>query len=264
MAKYEGILDSIKTGIQTVMSDRTDPLVKHVFVTPAASVKVDPSDSYQELMDIDACTGNKVLVLKYLEKQATNVSWDYDSSSIDAKAAAMGKRMKKVASDVAVPFFRTWFNVLDVASPTSPASTLGVYGEGVVADVISIGSVKMDGIDIPLVQQNFAGFSAAAPLSFAVGADGAMKFSEDLRGRVVSIGGALHTLANIWSSDGANISVMSLQHSFITHQRALGILDIPSISLERSGFSIGDPKQSFKGIINGDFRLIQPNKKNRC
>lgn len=61
-----------------------------------------------------------------------------------------------------------------------PAYALGSFGKGIVADADAKASKKVGYISTPLTIQPYATFTPATANSFAVGADGALKFSDNL------------------------------------------------------------------------------------
>ena len=189
----------VKGGVRTRIIDASKASLGFlsVLVCPTAtSVKVDPSDSYKEIEEAD-CNANKVIAIRYLEKSSLNLNVEFGNSSVELKLLALGQRLSLNASDSAVPYGLAYVNAPDTNTPTIAASLAGVYGIGVVADAVATAAVLINGVSVPLTQVAFAAFSFATVKSFAIGADGTMKFSIDLRGKVVSVGGALHTVANV-------------------------------------------------------------------
>jgi len=59
------------------------------------------------------------------------------------------------------------------------ADQAGFEGFGIVQDAVGLAAVFSEGRSIALTQQAYSGFVAATPLTFAVGANGAMLFSTD-------------------------------------------------------------------------------------
>lgn len=59
------------------------------------------------------------------------------------------------------------------------ADAAGFEGYGIVADAVGYASIFKNGKSIPLTQQTYGTFNPATLLSFAVGANGAMLFSDD-------------------------------------------------------------------------------------
>ena len=267
MALDSGASFSVKGGVRTRLVDASKAALGFlsVLVCPTATgVKVDPSDSYKEIEEQD-CNANKVISIRYLEKSSLNLNIEFGNSSPELKLLALGQRLILNASDVAVPYGLAYINAPDTATPTLAASVVGAYGNGVAADAVAIGSYLLNGVSTPLTQVAFAAFSFASTKSFAIGADGTMKFSIDLRGKVVSVGGALHTVANVYDTQGADqVTILRVQHDFIDTNRLMSIFEA-EISLERSGIDLGAPNQSMKGLINGGkYRVrVLPNT-NRC
>lgn len=266
-----GARQGIKSGVKSLIMFNRDVLVgaayqrmTYAMSVPVAKVKIDASDSYEEYKEID-CKGNEYVASKEIKETKTEIEISFGTSTLEMKALGMGRSMKKYTTGKSVPFASTWFPVPDVAAPALPASVAGVFGSGVVADAQGYGSALIDGISTPLTQANFAGFSVATPLSFAVGVDGEMKFSDDLRGRIVSIGGILTPLANVWASDGEIIKTIDLDHYLITPDGLLMYLKARNISLERSGIDFSSPEITLKGsIADSDYELITLAQKNRC
>jgi hypothetical protein len=116
-----------------------------------------------------------------------------------------------------------------------------------------------------LTQTAFATFSHAAVRSFSIGANGAMKFSADIAGRVVSVSGALHTLTNVVDTDGgASVALIELEHHVINHRRELVIFGC-SFAPERTGIDFSSPTASLKGTVaSGAWRMRNIGLQNRC
>ena len=267
MAIEKGASFGIKGGVRTRLVDASKAAAGFfsVLVCPTAtSVKVDPSDSYKEIEESD-CNANKVIALRYLEKSSLNLNLEFGNSNPELKMLAMAQRLILKATDTAVPYGLAYINAPDTATPTLSASLVGVYGNGVAADAVATGAVMINGVSVPLTQTAFGAFSFSALNSFAIGADGAIKLSADLRGKVISIGGALHTIANVYDSEGADaVTILQVQHDFIDTNRTMSIFEA-EISLERSGIDLGAPNQSMKGLINGGkYRVRVLPRTNRC
>jgi hypothetical protein len=253
---------AVKGMVRTHLYDLTNPLIKFLIPTPAAEeVSINPQDQFQELYDFD-CNGNKVLAFKTENQSQTSINLTFSSATIDIKAAALKTRMKATATGQ-IPYTRGWLTVPDVASPTLPAAATGVYGQGVVADQPALASYINDkGIAIPLVQGTFA--TPGATLGFGIGVNGALSFSNDLRGKVVSVGGTLFTATNYYQNDDI-IQEMGLEAMFVDSYKQLNILYVPSFSPERQQTSVANPQQAIAGTINGStWKIISVQKENLC
>ena len=267
MAVELGASFSVKGGVRTRLVDASKAALGFlsVLVCPTATgIKIDPSDSYKEIEESD-CNANKVISIRYLEKSSLNLNIEFGNSSAELKLLALGQRLVLNATDATVPYGLAYINAPDTTTPTFAASTAGVYGIGVVADAVATASALFNGVSTPLTQVAFSAFSFAATKSFAIGADGTMKFSIDLRGKVVSVGGALHTVANVYDTLGGDqVTILRVQHDFIDTNRLMSIFEA-EISLERSGIDLGAPNQSMKGLINGGkYRVRILPATNRC
>ena len=68
----------------------------------------------------------------------------------------------------------------DALNKTSwSADAAGFEGYGIVADAVGLAAIFKDGRSVALTQQTYSTFNPATPLTFAVGANGAMLFSTD-------------------------------------------------------------------------------------
>jgi hypothetical protein len=254
-----------KGGVRTFLLDATNPATPVRIICPTAkSVKVNPQDSYAEVTETD-CNANEVIALKYLNKTATEVSVEFGNSYPELQALAMNKRNVLVASDTTVPFGLGWINVPDTATPTLNASNTGVYGFGVAADAVATAVALINGQSVALTQTAFGAFSYAATRSFAIGANGAVKFSLDIAGRVVSLGGAQHTVVNVVDTDNASsVSLITLEHHLINHRKELTIFQC-SFAPERTGIDFSTPTASLKGTVaSGAWRMRTLPLSNRC
>lgn len=102
----------------------------------------------------------------------------YSGFNFEMLAFAMGKEVESSTyTGVTMPF------QLQVKTATYPARTTGQVGYGVTADAVTYAS-KTDTtgakFSTPLTQQPFATFSATTDDSFAIGANMALKFSDNL------------------------------------------------------------------------------------
>ena len=101
----------------------------------------------------------------------------YSGYNFEMMAFAMGKQIESGTFDLTMPL------QMQVKEATYPAKTTGQVGHGIVADAVTYAS-KTDTTgakkSVPLTQQPFATFSPTTANSFAVGANGALKFSDNL------------------------------------------------------------------------------------
>lgn len=253
-----------KGGVRTFITDRTNPLVPIRIICPTGSVKLTPQDSFAEVTETD-CNANEVIALKYMNKTSTEVSVEFGNAYPELQALTMNRGTILVTSDTTVPFGIGWTNVPDTATPTVAPSTTGVYGFGVAADAVASAVAFINGRSVELTQTAFAAFSHAGTLSFAVGANGALKFSTDLAGKVCSVGGAQHTVANVTDTDGGrSIGLLELEHHIINHRRELVIIGC-SFAPERTGIDFSAPTASLKGTVaSGNWRMRTIPVQNRC
>ena len=101
----------------------------------------------------------------------------YSGFNFEMMSFAMGKQVETGTYDVVQPF------QVQAKAATYAAATTGQVGYGVTADAVTYGSkTDVTGAkkSVPLTQQPFATFTGATDDSFAVGANRALKFSDNL------------------------------------------------------------------------------------
>lgn len=121
--------------------------------------------------------GQKVLTGRTVSESMGMVEITFGKSNMDIIALMMNRQVEaKVADNIILPFRR---KALLASVPGVPSGSLGF---DITADPAGLSGTAKLGNDIPvaLVQQPFATFVPATPLSFAIGAAGATKWSTDL------------------------------------------------------------------------------------
>lgn len=99
----------------------------------------------------------------------------------------MALRLGRLLDDQAITA-TPWAYSRRLTSLEFPANATGFAGEGMTADTAAA-SVLDKGVSVPLTRQPFATFNPATANSFAQGADGALKFSNDLLKKWVTVSG---------------------------------------------------------------------------
>lgn len=123
---------------------------------------------------------------------------------------------------------------LQVKTGTIAAATTGQDGFGMVVDTASA-SVLVKGISTPLTRQPFTGFVAATANTFAQGAGGALKFSDDLvsaRAWVTIYAEYPVTDAAVLTEDPFSEFIMSLVG--VMHDKTIFSLAFDPVGLKKS------------------------------
>jgi hypothetical protein len=136
-----------------------------------------------------------------------------------------------------------------VTADTIPAATAGFQGFGAVADDLeTVASVVSNGVVVTLDRVAFAGFTPATPDTFAIGLNGALRFSTNLIGKKVNV---LYKYASTTvHSHGTQAGLYKVKASFVRNTRD-GIrtnsylnMDRAQVNLQESGvLNNGDPNQ---------------------
>ncbi|WP_310410570.1 hypothetical protein [Chamaesiphon sp. OTE_8_metabat_110] len=120
--------------------------------------------------------GHKAEANRYLDENMPTAMFKVSSANTKTVALSANRGVAKVANSLE--------NVIIQKQATQPliaAAPVGGLGNGILIDAATNAAASMNGDpSVPLVQQPWATFVQSTPLSFAMGAGGAIKFSDDL------------------------------------------------------------------------------------
>lgn len=157
----------------------------NLIVLPNPSeVTFDQGIELEEVMGVTPL-GEMQLVDLYPRQRDPRIQLTFPKKTPETLGMKFGYRMEETAGMSAV----LCRNGVLIDRNSYAAATTGKEGFGIVADVAgAVASyLNENNLSVPLTQGTFATFdSAAATLSFAVGLNGALKFSDDLIGKYVS------------------------------------------------------------------------------
>lgn len=237
-----------KGHVSAVIYDKTSQ-VPFVLPVPSGS-SVGVNAQQQELTESN-CRGVIQTVFRSTQQQDFTLDIQFGYKLPDLIAIALGRRLTEATS-----LASTWgmgaISVPDVENPAYTASAAGTWGNGVAADAPAKASyLDQFGITRELTQGTFATFNAATDDSFAVGADSALKFSNNLRGRRVSIDEVAITLAAL-DRLGDALGEMAATIYMINNAFQLVRWLFPSITVNPQSINNGDAAQSMQFFVNGE------------
>jgi len=134
-----------------------------------------------------------------------------------------------------------------------PARAAGDLGYAIAADANADASYLIDGISVALTQSTFAAFDPAVEtLSFAVGENGAMKFSNDLIGKTVGYR-IEATYSNVTELGEARYDRFGVNILMIQNDRQLVNVNMPEafIRLDQGDITFGQPVQITVSPVTG-------------
>lgn len=241
----------------------TTPYVPLALVLPPASGGTFNTGITQEELNSVNCRGEIVVAARYTKENKPTIELEF-SQSPEVLMMALNRRAKVTSSPSGITYARSAFEV--PASGLVAAAPAGTLGNGVAADVASINASYQNtaGFSIKITQGTFSSFNATTtPLGFAIGADGAMKFGDTLKGRPVSFEYPV-TVSSV-TELGTNLLTLGLQLSFVTLQQQIFKLIIPNVSVDASGsIPLAEGKLNLKFNIEGDYNLQYLGMLNPC
>lgn len=175
---YNGI-----KGIPTDVSLRALDGTERVLVLPNASeVSFDQGIELEEVMAASPL-GEMTLVDIYPKARNPKITLKFPKKTPEILGMKMGYAFEETTNMPAI-IARNGIKV----TGDIPASLAGYEGFGIAADVVGAEASYLDEnqTSVPLTQVDFATAMGSSTLSFAVGLNGAMKFSSDLLGKYVS------------------------------------------------------------------------------
>lgn len=239
---------SVKRIVDSVVRDSTGAIL---VVPTATDASIQPNVDIQELERVN-CNGELETERRYFnaKKPAFQITFPFKTPSV--YGLALNQKVEAGAS-ATIDMARNQYIVPD--SGTVAAKAAGVFGNGLTADPAGCVGAYMDenGQEQPLTYVNtFASFDAAGSTeSFAVGADGAMAFSDDLQGKEVSyvIPVPVTAFARLGSTGFTNLQLdLTVVRLDLTIERF-----VADVSLDNPGdVSLSEPAQQLSFFVNGN------------
>jgi hypothetical protein len=129
-----------------------------------------------EIEAVSECTGERYVADTYVVKRAPTFALTYGAKNKQLLSAFFGLALANGTRDTAV------VKTLEVTSGVQAATISGYSGFGVTADQSGSEAfyLNANGVAVELTRQTFATFNGATALSWAQGADLALKWSDDL------------------------------------------------------------------------------------
>ena len=217
-----------------------------------------------EVESVDQCTGEKFVADTYVVKRAPSFKLTYGAKNKQLLSAFFGLALANGTRDTAV------VKTLEVTSATQAATISGYSGFGVSADqaLSEAWYLNPNGVSAKLTRQNFSTFNGGTALSWAQGADLALKFSDDLvtnRNWVTYY--VPYTSTNTDYLSATSQSSYSVDLFFVDTDSRVGHFIFPSITANLSEnkefeFSGGTIDLNFR--VTGQVFLRYPNRLATC
>jgi hypothetical protein len=191
--------------------------------------------------------GRKALVDRTTTDYMPTIDIVYDGTSLDFFRLSMGRRIDKITGDIIkLPIRRQALKSL------YPAIAAGGLGYEIIADPVVVASAKFSGgLSVPLAQQPFATFAAATILSFAIGAAGAIKFSDDLVAARAIVEMSIQATIDTSSMSERDLDFQQVRAIFRNSDETITLIDIPTVQINPEGakFDSGSDSTTIKGSI---------------
>jgi hypothetical protein len=188
----------------------------------------------------------------YVDTVAEDPQFTFTFPAVTPELFAM-RYGRALATETSVERYITNSNMEITGSASYPASSTGQLGYAVAADAPSEASYLDGEISVALTQVDFATIDQAVDtLSFAVGANGALKFTNDLIGKNVGyrIPATYTSVTGLGEGIFQNFSVNIMM---IQNDRSVLVIDIPSASIraDQGDITFGQPLQLTVSALAG-------------
>jgi hypothetical protein len=188
----------------------------------------------------------------YVDTVAEDPQFTFTFPAVVPELLAM-RYGRALTTETSVERYITNSNLSVTGSGIYNASTTGQLGYSVAVDAESEASYLDGEISVALTQEAFATFDPAVDtLAFAVGANGALKFSNDLIGKVVGyrIPATYTSVTGLGEDKFDNFSVNIMM---INNDRSVLVIDIPeaSIRADQGDITFGQPLQLTVSALAG-------------
>jgi hypothetical protein len=228
-----------------------------LLVLPTASGAVfNPGIGVTDIMAMSRI-GEQVIVDTYSRERKPSLNLDFEQKSVQLLGVRLGQQWEALTTSTG-HLFNSGFRV---TKNDYPAAATGYEGNGMLADqATSIASMLgPDQIAVALTRQPFATFVPATPLSFAQGADGATKWSDDLIGEYVGYEFAYPLTDILALGDLPDVS-FSMRAITMMTDRSLIEWEFPSMTVKLDGgdINMNDPKMQLQFKVNDDGSTCLP------
>lgn len=261
-ALYTGIKSLTAVKLKTV---NTNPALDSVLLlpTPATGTYNTGVEEF-EIEAVDQCTGEKFVADTYVVKRAPSFKLTYGAKNKQLLSAFFGLKLANGTKDTAV------VKTIEVTAAAIPPTISGYHGFGATADQTLSEAYYLDpnGTSVKLTRQTYATFNGATPLSWAQGADLALKFSDDLvtnRNYVTYYVPYSSTNTDYLSS--APQANFAADLFFIDTDTRVGHFIFPSITsnlTENKEFEFGGGTIDLNFRVTGEVFLRYPNRLSSC
>jgi hypothetical protein len=232
-------------GISELSITRLNDNVTYSFPSPS-NFTLNPTIG-EKIQMIRNAVGEKDFGSSYTISKSAELTVTYDYMSSELVSFRLGNQLATGTFATAIPRQILATNAL------VPADVLGGLYFGVVADAVTSGSIVKAGISTALTQQPFATFSSATLNSFAIGANGAVKISDNL----VTAGQIITLVIPITGLVGAGISDLLVGPVAIRAKLVDSLNQLTLFEAKNASINLGSANFSFDGEGSSElaFRL---------
>lgn len=222
-----------------------------LLILPTAAGSVFNPGQEVQVIEGNSKLGEMVIVDTYTMSRKPEVKLDWKEKNIALIGMRLGLEMQQ-ASNVLAKVISNGFHVTKISYA---GNTAGYEGFGMAADQAASLAYMLDENDSPaaLTRQPFATFDEDTPLSFAQGANGALKFSTDLVDKYVAYE-LPHELASAMKLTENDFSAFELTMMTIMTDRSILQWNFPSVSvkLEEGEIDMSQPEMSVTFRVQDD------------
>jgi hypothetical protein len=197
--------------------------------------------------------GVEVPLKQIVTREDPSFKITFPRKTMDTMAQGLNRQWTKAATNTVVD--SQWVRQFTPTKGDYPAVTTGIEGFGVVADAVgSLGSVILGPVSEKMTLQPYVGFVPGTPKSFAVGADGALKFSTDVIGNpvLVQIPNPKNGLFYLGEKSFQN---MSINLAFMLDDFKIVRMIFPSASISQDNtainFAEGGVEVTYRSLFDG-------------
>jgi hypothetical protein len=178
--------------------------------------------------------GEKSLLDRYVDSVMPELTLTIAGSSTEIFGYQIGKEVVKITGSSEILTFRKQA----LQGQTLPVP-IGGYGYDIAIDAVSRGGARLGGdLSVGLTQQPWATFVPATLLSFAVGANGAFKFSNDLVTSRAYITVRVPAIVDVYSLSENNIGFMSADVVLRSSDDSVSRIFVPTFQINPEGAKI--------------------------
>lgn len=238
----------------------------NIIMTPiAATGTLDTGINIAELSEAN-CRGEQVRAATFKSEEKPKLQLDYGIITPVMNSLKLDRQMEEITGGTA-EYYKIKFRLPSVGN-TLPANAAGVFGNGLaggdLSTTVGVSAVASNTFGLSDVVTIAAAAAPADVTTIAIGADGALTFSDDLRNADINLL-IPYTGVDFAETGSTSYGELSIRVKVINLDLSVTEWVFPQAQVDPSGsIPFGGDSQTFEFFVNGDYTYRSYSLLNDC